>query len=739
MSWSSYWMERARNAAGRQRRLYSLEVPAALTELFEQEEPQLGLIATLRVIAFVVFGSPRGRFRLYWHHLADRDTPARIRRIESLARDLRGRLSDQCRLLTGAFERQSYSRDLARIPRILEKILYRTRPLLVVQPKHEEDVQATLAFAQDRRVPIYPRGVSSSALGGAVPTRNGIVLDFSSMTEILAIDPASLTARVQPGVRWADLASRLERHGLACVTTPSSRFSTVGGWASTGGLGIDGFGYGHFSQAIAAARIALMNGKVLELNSGDHGLQDFLGTEGQFGIFTELTLRVRLKPNFTSPQLAYFEDARAAFDFVDRLIAAGHRPAHVAFYDCECMVEENRLFRDRTGQDRPIVEERDAILLHFDDAGLERRFLDSAESQISSPLANAPAARYLWTERFFPLKAQRLGPGLLASEVVLPKESAPDFIDRARRLAAHFGVKPTIEAIVSRLAEGKVACVVIASFPCDPTRRWNYLLRLALVQMLVHQGLRSGGHPYGLGIWNAPFLASSYSVEDRRRLLRRKQEADPYQLLNPHKFFGVRTRFFNLPGLLFRPAVFKAALGLARVLAPMLGAAARIGEPAHDPRWYVPSPQVEEGVQLLVQAALRCTSCGACVSACPAYLLTRDELVTGRSKLRMAEAWLAGEEIRADEAHSPFQCLRCGLCEEVCQTRLPLRDCYLILEKWIEKQHGYPRDLVQGFVQRVDADRQLIQVTFGLDLPEWLPDGSAPDLCVVQRSTEASA
>jgi hypothetical protein len=47
--------------------------------------------------------------------------------------------------------------------------------------------------------------------------------------------------------------------------------------------------------------------------------------------------------------------------------------------------------------------------------------------------------------------------------------------------------------------------------------------------------------------------------------------------------------------------------------------------------------------------------------------------------------------------------------------------------------------LVQGFVQRVDADRQLIQVTFGLDLPEWLPDGSAPDLCVVQRSTEASA
>jgi FAD/FMN-containing dehydrogenase/ferredoxin len=739
VSWSSYWMERARNASSRQRRLYDLEVPAALNKLLKEEEPHLGLTDTLRVITFVVFGSPRARFHLFWHHLADRDTPARFRRIDALAKDLRGLLSDQCRLATGAFERQNYSRDLARVPRILEKMLYRTKPLLVVQPKHEEDILATLAFARKRRIPVYPRGVSSSAFGGTVPTRNGMVLDLSCMKEILAIDRASLTVRLQPGARWADLASRLERHGLACVSTPSSRFSTVGGWASTGGLGIDGFGYGQFSQAIAAARVVLMDGRVLELKHGDKELPDFLGTEGQLGIFTELTLRVRLKANYSSPRLVYSAGARAAFDFVDRLIAGGHRPTHVVFYDRERMVEENRLFRDRTGRDRAIVEERDAVLLHFDDADLERMFLDSAESKAASSLASGPAARYLWTERFFPLKAQRLGPGLLASEVVLPRESVPCFVDRARRPAAYFGIKPAIEAIVSRLAEGKVACVVIATFPCDPTRRWNYLLCLALVQMLVHEGLRLGGHPYGLGIWNAPFLASSYSVEQRRRLLRRKQEADPQQLLNPHKFFGVRTRLFNLPGLIFRPTVFRAALGLARVLSPLLGAAARIGEPAHDPRWNVPSPEEEDGVRLLVQAALRCTSCGSCVSTCPAYLLTRDELVTGRSKLRMAEAWLAGEEIRAAEAHSPFQCLRCGLCEEVCQTRLPLRDCYLILEKWIEKQHGYPRDLVQGFVQRLDADRQLILVTFGLDLPDWLPDGPPPDLCVVQRSMEASA
>jgi len=738
VSWSSYWRERARNAADRRRRLHNLEVPPALASLLKQEEYHLCFADTLRLIGFVGFGAHRARFRFFWDHLADRDTPARIRRIETLARDVRGRLSGQCRVATGTFERQNCSRDLARVPRLLEKILYRTNPLLVIQPTHEADVLAVLTFARERRIPVYPRGISSSAFGGAVPTRSGIVLDLSAMKEILAIDSASLVARLQSGARWADLASHLERNGLECVTTPSSRFSTIGGWASTGGLGINGYGFGHFSQAITAARIVLMDGGVLELKSGDRRLQDFLGTEGQLGIFTELSLRVRWKPNFSSPRLAYFKDVPAAFHFIDRVIASAQRPTHMAFFDRERMVEENRLFCDRTGRDQPIVLERDAVLLHFDDADFEGRFLNSIDSEAKSSLASGPAARYLWTERFFPLKAQRLGSGLLASEVVLPRESVPAFVDRARRLAAHFGIKPAIEAIVSRFSEGKVVCVVIASFPCDPTRQWSHLLHLALVQVLVHQGLRLGGHPYGLGIWNASFAASSYSVEDRRRLLRRKQEVDAHQLLNPYKFFGVRTRFFNLPGLLFRPIVIGAALGLARILSPLLGAAARIGKPAQDPRWNVPAPEEEDGVNLLRQAALRCTSCGSCVSACPAYLLTRDELVTARSKLRMAEVWLAGEEIRANEAHRSFQCLRCGLCEEVCQTRLPLRDCYLVLEKWIERQHGYPLDVVQGFIQQLDAGRELIQVTFGLDLPEWSPNPAAPDLRMVQGNMEAS-
>ncbi len=739
MSWSDYWVERARKSAEHQRLVYGLEVPRSLNSLLDRERPRLGLAASLHVLAFVFFGFLRGGLRIYWRRLADLDTPAQDRKIESLATELRARLSDRCRVATGAFERRNYSRDMARVPRFLEKSLHRTRPLLVVQPRQESDVVAALGFAAKHRIAVYPRGVSSSAFGASVPTRNGMVLDFSSMREILAVDPACLTVRLQPGVRWADLASRLEGQGLAPITTPSSRFSTVGGWASTGGLGIDGFGYGHFSRAVAGARIVLMDGRAMDLSGPESDLPDFLGTEGQLGIFTEITLRVKPKPLTSSPRLAYFRDVADAFDSLGRLVACGHRPSHVVFYDRQRMAEENSLFADRTGHNLPIVEENDAVLVHFDDAGAEREFLESEGETAFGSASNSPAARYFWTERFFPLKAQRLGPGLLASEVVLPRKSVPAFIERARRRARRLGIKPAIEAIVSRADDGTDTCVVIASFPCDPGRGWNYLLRLLLVQILMRDGLSMRGRAYGLGTWNAPFIAGSYSPAERHRLLRRKEELDPRHLLNPNKFFAVRTRFFNIPGLFFRPTVFRLCLCIASAFAPILRATAGNGGLSSSHRWVVPSPEEGDGSSLLAQTSLRCTSCGSCVSACPAYLLTGDELVTGRSKLRMADVWLGSREIQKDESHRPFQCLHCGLCEEVCQTRLPLRDCYQILERWIEKKHGYPRELVQGFVRRLDADRELIRVTFGLDIPEWSPGKIPPGLRDVQRTMEVRA
>ena len=60
------------------------------------------------------------------------------------------------------------------------------------------------------------------------------------------------------------------------------------------------------------------------------------------------------------------------------------------------------------------------------------------------------------------------------------------------------------------------------------------------------------GKPYGLGIWNTPFLRDLYPKEELNRLVRYKKKVDPSGILNPGKFFGVSGRLGPLQKILFQ-------------------------------------------------------------------------------------------------------------------------------------------------------------------------------------------
>ncbi len=206
------------------------------------------------------------------------------------------------------------------------------------------------------------------------------------------------------------------------------------------------------------------------------------------------------------------------------------------FYDRARLAEENLLLRDKLGSGEPIFEEREAVLVHFDDEESEKQFLEAVESEgfgdtiriqensVMSPnsgrsmtkiagsglRSDRAAASYIWSERYFALKAQRLGPSLLAGEVLLGRAALPNFIRRARRLARRFGADLGIEAILA----GADECTVIAAFPCDFRKPLSYFLNLLLVQLLVRLGTRLGGSPYGIGTWNSPFLRKRYPAKD---------------------------------------------------------------------------------------------------------------------------------------------------------------------------------------------------------------------------------
>jgi ferredoxin len=282
--------------------------------------------------------------------------------------------------------------------------------------------------------------------------------------------------------------------------------------------------------------------------------------------------------------------------------------------------------------------------------------------------------------------------------------------------------------------EESYSYLIILSFTCDYSKTVHYILSLLFIQLLVRIAVRLGGAPYGIGIWNTPFIKSKYTRGELKKLRQMKTEIDPNGILNPNKFFKIKGRFFSVPSLFFNPLIFRPILALSHFFAPVIGPIARLSGPEPQSTWDVPPQEVKQGEDLLLQSAQRCTSCGACIPVCPAYTITEDELVTGRSKLRMAEAMTNGLQLEESEAFASFQCLHCGLCEEVCQTHLPLRDCYLVLEDWLGDRFGSPAETVKNFIDTLDSRREFIKDIFGLDLPDWSPEESLTRVPIVERS-----
>lgn len=737
MSMKKYLQKRAHKTANRRKRIYGIEPSSVVAKLLEEESTALNFTKIYRLSTYILFKSPRRRLKLLWQYLNDSDTAVRRNRIESLARDLQLRVSRSCRIATTFFERRNYSRDLAHVPRLMETLLFRTTPYLVVRPKNEQDIARVLAFCNSRKLPVFPRGSSSFAFGGAVPTRNGIVIDLSTMMDIIEVDPERQTVRVQPGARWAAVATKLEPFGFVPITTPTSRFSTVGGWISTGGMGLNSYAYGGVSESVIGVRVARPDGTIEELDSKSESIKDLFGTEGQFGILTEITLRIRPKSEHSGVCLLTFNAADQAFEFIEQLTNSENHPSHVVFFDRDFMKRENLLFSEQTKIRDPIVSEYDMVLLHFETAENEQKFLSSLKEKANEILENRVAARYLWSDRYFPLKAHRIGPGLLGSEVVIPRAKVSQYITKIRKLGRYFNIKPAIEVIVCRNGES-YANLVIISFNCDYSRSVHYVLSLLFTQLLVRMAVDCGGHPYGTGIWNTPFIGYKYNQGQLDRLKDKKHEIDPEETLNPNKFFKIRGRFFSIAAFALHPGIFHAILAIAHFFTPVLGIITRLVQPRQFKRWDIQTKDNDQGKSLLYQCVQRCTSCGSCISVCPAYHITDNELVTGRTKLRMAESIMKNGKLTQSEAHTPFQCLHCGLCEEVCQTHLPLRDCYLVLEKWIENRFGRPTETVQRFVEKLDSNREFIKDMFGLDLPDWSPEEKFSRVPMVEPSQKAS-
>jgi FAD/FMN-containing dehydrogenase/NAD-dependent dihydropyrimidine dehydrogenase PreA subunit len=584
-------------------------------------------------------------------------------------------------------EREMFSHDIGDVPDIMTRAFFKTQPDFVVQPKSVDEIQKILEFANREKIPVIPRGSASWGFGGVIPTKAGIVVDLSPFRKILEMNTGNKTVTVEAGARWSDIDLMAKKVGLCLMTYPSSKFSTVAGWISTGGYGINSFRYGHLSRQIVSMKVITGAGELKALSPSAPEFNFFVSTEGELGIIVEATLKLRDVPEASYAHLLYFKDDRSAFEFIGRFLKSRRsenlNPNVIRFLDENHLNDTNEVIRAE------IFRKSAGVLFEFGSAEDEERFEGYIAKSGIVEAAPRYAARYLWNERLFGMKTKRLGPTILASEIVIPISAAAEFIEEAKMLGDRFGVEICIDSYI--LDEKKA--LIMATFLCD-SRKKKYMINMPLVSMLTQKAVSLGAEPYGLGLWNAAFIDALYNPERQRALKAYKAKMDPNGILNPGKFFAVDST--ALASLVFQPAVFRFSMNLLTLLSPVIGKAATL--------LFGKDRKIDHlDFELSTHA---CAKCGNCLAVCPADLITHNEGVTAKGKVALAKKLIEGKEVTRDEAANAFMCMHCKACQEICQTNLELMRFWDALEQRLEGKFGRPEAQIKEFLQKVDKSNE---------------------------------
>ena len=217
---------------------------------------------------------------------------------------------------------------------------YRCLPLLVALPGTTEEVSKILRFCHDNHIKVVPRGAGTSLSGGALPLEDSIVLCLSRMNKVLSIDLPNRVARVEAGITNSGITQAVAGHGFFYAPDPSSQIAcTVGGNVATNSGGAHCLKYGVTTNHILGVRLVLMDGEIIDIGGdyldapGYDLLALIIGSEGQLGVVTEVTVRLLKAAEGARPMLLGFDSSDAAGGCVAGIIAAGIIPVALEFMD----------------------------------------------------------------------------------------------------------------------------------------------------------------------------------------------------------------------------------------------------------------------------------------------------------------------------------------------------------------------------------------------------------------------
>jgi Fe-S oxidoreductase/FAD/FMN-containing dehydrogenase len=569
-----------------------------------------------------------------------------------------------------------YSHDTASLPGLVKRII-NTVPEAVIQPSSTEDVVFITQFARQRNIPLTPRGAASSGWGGALPTKGGIVVSFSRMRHILAIDDEKGVAEVEPGVIWKNLDYELNKQGLALRIYPSSALSaTVAGWVAEGGGGIGSYEYGQIGNNIESVQLVTPEGEIKVLK-GDE-LELVTEAEGITGMITEVVVKTR-KAEEDIPILASFSDMKHLLHSLHDINQNSLPLWHVSFSNAafatkqeEAEVAATRIKprwgeNEEEAQNESIPRKSCRALFVYPksrEEAVRTQLLSIIESN-QGKLEGVEESAKEWGDRFYPIRLKRLGPSLISSEAII---SVP--VLRIEKVIEEIEERfPGIALTVTMLSHEEAS--VLGNLLSDE-RSPAYTFEFPRSLDIIDAACKHGGCPYSTGLYFTAYARRTIGSEKVNRLVEYKRLADPKGILNPGKILPENRN----------PRLLRLTLGLAQFGKPFLGAGRALF--SHKPKLAKQIPSQ------LAYEAYACAQCGYCIDVCDQYYGRQWESETTRGRWYFLRQYLGGKvQFNQMMLDSFLLCTTCQRCNQVCQVQIPIQEMWDRMRGLVIQEKGY--------------------------------------------------